>query len=72
MVGSKRGELRQSIYWDELVIYIGNPLENARFRLNPDRPLLRASFFDASCLHVVVPGVLRVSVEMIVIDYRLY
>jgi hypothetical protein len=36
-----------------------------------DRPLRHASFYDALCLDVVVPGVLRVPIEVIVIYFGL-
>ena len=38
------------------------------FERHSGRPLRHASFYDASCLNVIVPGVLRVPIDVIVMN----
>ena len=42
------------------------------FECHPGKPLLHASFYDASCLDLIIPGVFRVTAKVTVIDNRLY
>ena len=42
---------------------VESPARKAFGECHPGRPLPQASFFDASCLDVIIPGVFRVAVD---------